>query len=276
MASSQRRGERTNAVGAISTEVIPQYSGMITLPIRPMSWYRGTQFTAVVSGSKPKQPAAARALASRLPWLTITPLGLAVDPEVYCRKASESARALTGVQFSPVPGASLSRAASQRAWPSARAGPSSTPRPGTQRECGHGDHPGVQAAVEGDDIVQAGRAQDQDPVPGTPDRGEHGRGVPGAPVEVAVRDFADLGVGSPRVVKEAVGDTFRLVSGAQAQKFGDGPRRPGHGNLSRGQKPGSLQPVPTLGSLRLLRYQSVASGPRRITSLRRRATPGAR
>ena len=26
-------------------------------------------------------------LCSRLPWVTITPLGLAVDPEVYCRNA---------------------------------------------------------------------------------------------------------------------------------------------------------------------------------------------
>ena len=38
----------------------------------------------------------ARRLPSRLPWSSITPLGRAVEPEVYCRKAIEARTALDG------------------------------------------------------------------------------------------------------------------------------------------------------------------------------------
>src|SRR3989475_8162707 len=42
----------------------------------------------------------AASLAMRLPWLTITPLGAEVEPEVYCRKAMSSAAGAWGRQAS--------------------------------------------------------------------------------------------------------------------------------------------------------------------------------
>ena len=48
-----------------------------------MSWYSGSQLThtslAVSAAASPQ----ARMLASRLPWLSATPLGSPVEPEVY-------------------------------------------------------------------------------------------------------------------------------------------------------------------------------------------------
>ncbi len=53
----------------------------------------------------------AYSLASRLPCETITPLGLLVEPEVYCRKASDSGVRVGSVQAaaSPWPGRSVAR-----------------------------------------------------------------------------------------------------------------------------------------------------------------------
>ena len=56
-------------------------------PISPMSWYSGSQDTKTSLALTPEARAIARRLASRLAWVSTTPLGLPVLPEVYCRKA---------------------------------------------------------------------------------------------------------------------------------------------------------------------------------------------
>ena len=53
------------------------------VPISPMSWYIGSQPTIVDSASAPKIVAMARSLCIRFAWLTITPLGVPVEPDVY-------------------------------------------------------------------------------------------------------------------------------------------------------------------------------------------------
>ena len=55
----------------------------------------------------------ARSLAIRLPCDTITPLGAAVEPEVYCKKAMASAAGDCGVQRSAPAAATLSTAITQ-------------------------------------------------------------------------------------------------------------------------------------------------------------------
>ena len=56
-----------------------------------MSWNGGSQLTMCWSGSSWKNWLyIAAMLWSRLPWLTITPLGRLVEPEVYWRKAMSS------------------------------------------------------------------------------------------------------------------------------------------------------------------------------------------
>ena len=55
-----------------------------------MSWCCGSQLTA--SG----RPVRAELLAMTLAWLTITPLGSLVDPDVYCRKSTGPGVSATG------------------------------------------------------------------------------------------------------------------------------------------------------------------------------------
>ncbi|MCY1560520.1 hypothetical protein D9M68_976600 [compost metagenome] len=56
-----------------------------------MSWYSGNQLTQDSPGLAAKPRLMLRSLASRLAWLTITPFGALVDPEVYCKNARVSA-----------------------------------------------------------------------------------------------------------------------------------------------------------------------------------------
>ncbi|MNQ96498.1 hypothetical protein D3C85_1121050 [compost metagenome] len=65
-----------------------------------MSWYMGSQLTNTSCGPTFRALPMARRLASRLAWLTITPLGWPVLPEVYCRKAMSSG-CRGGVMHSP-------------------------------------------------------------------------------------------------------------------------------------------------------------------------------
>src|SRR5687768_12981891 len=53
-----------------------------------MSWYRGNQPTTTECLSCWKASLISRSLCIRFPWLTMTPLGVAVEPEVYWRNAS--------------------------------------------------------------------------------------------------------------------------------------------------------------------------------------------
>ena len=68
---------------------LPAIVDRITL-IRPRSWYCGTQKTPRVSGPSPRSAAFAATSCTRFPWLMMTPLGSAVEPEVYCRNAGSS------------------------------------------------------------------------------------------------------------------------------------------------------------------------------------------
>ena len=93
MAWSQRNGRVKKYAGDISTQGTPLKIGCSNPPINPMSWYSGNQLTITSSGlrSIPKPRRINSSLATRLPWVTCTPLGNAVEPEVYCKKATSSA-----------------------------------------------------------------------------------------------------------------------------------------------------------------------------------------
>src|SRR6266540_3640121 len=60
-------------------------------PISPMSWYGGSHETPTVSWEQPNVRYAVSRLWSKFPWLTITPFGSEVDPDVYWRKARVAA-----------------------------------------------------------------------------------------------------------------------------------------------------------------------------------------
>ena len=74
----------------------------------PMSCEAGSQKTAFVSRPTSKALAIARVLASRLAWVSITPLGRLVEPEVYWIIASESGSGSPAVQQSARASVSLS------------------------------------------------------------------------------------------------------------------------------------------------------------------------
>src|SRR6516225_2066164 len=67
-------------------------------PIKPMSWYGGSQKTELHSAVHSKALRISSRLCSKLPWLSITPLGIDVEPEVYCKKARLSLEIAGGVQ----------------------------------------------------------------------------------------------------------------------------------------------------------------------------------
>src|SRR5438067_841455 len=58
--------------------------------IRPMSWYAGSHERPRLDASFLSAAWIMARLASRLACVTFTPLGRAVEPEVYCRKAMPS------------------------------------------------------------------------------------------------------------------------------------------------------------------------------------------
>ncbi len=66
-----------------------------------MSWNSGSQPAITESAELPKARRIISSLWRRLPWLTITPFGMPVEPEVYWRKARASA-----------PGAAMSQSGS--------------------------------------------------------------------------------------------------------------------------------------------------------------------
>ena len=86
MARSQLPGRDRNASGDISTVGKPRNSVAKQAPIRPMSWYSGSQLTNTSFGPALTAAPMARTLASRFACVSTTPLGLPVLPEVYCRK----------------------------------------------------------------------------------------------------------------------------------------------------------------------------------------------
>src|SRR5512146_491355 len=90
MAASQVMGLWRNVAGERETFVTPANTGTRTPPTSPMSWYMGSQNTPLSSDCIPKAWWMARMLAMRFPWLTMTPLGRLVEPEVYWSMASAS------------------------------------------------------------------------------------------------------------------------------------------------------------------------------------------
>ncbi len=56
----------------------------------PMSWKSGSQETKTGLSLCPMARAMSSRLCRRLAWLSITPFGLPVEPEVYWRKARSS------------------------------------------------------------------------------------------------------------------------------------------------------------------------------------------
>ena len=62
-----------------------------------MSWYIGSQLTAQSAGDEPTPagPLNASMFADRLRWVTTTPFGAEVEPEVNCTKAMSSADTAT-------------------------------------------------------------------------------------------------------------------------------------------------------------------------------------
>src|SRR5580700_8769743 len=63
------------------------------MPTSPMSWYIGNQLTArsEVEEPTPAGPLNASMFADRLRWVTTTPLGTDVEPDVNCTNAASSA-----------------------------------------------------------------------------------------------------------------------------------------------------------------------------------------
>lgn len=67
---------------------LPSTMGSSCPSIRPMSWWCGCQVTKSLVWSSAQLSRIMRRLAVMLAWLTLTPLGAEVEPEVYCKKAT--------------------------------------------------------------------------------------------------------------------------------------------------------------------------------------------
>jgi hypothetical protein len=91
--SSHRNGRRANATGVVRCTVMPAASGCSAAPIRPRSWNSGSQVAIDSPSADSRAPANAYVLWTRLAWLTITPLGSRVEPDVYCSRARSDGRA---------------------------------------------------------------------------------------------------------------------------------------------------------------------------------------
>ncbi len=130
MARSQRSGFCRKASGGMRTMGKPTYTGCSTQPMSPMSWYSGSQLTPTESSVLPMIRWMRDSLWSRLAWVSSTPLGSEVEPEVYWMKASESGVTSGGRHSCSTSGTSSSvathrGAASSGAW---RASPSISSR----------------------------------------------------------------------------------------------------------------------------------------------------
>ena len=87
-----------NEIGDIRCMWQPPKIAYTTKPIRPMSWYSGSQPHAVARSGSRKLFRIANSLNSSEPCVTITPFGLPVDPLVYCKNAT-SLRAIAGSTY---------------------------------------------------------------------------------------------------------------------------------------------------------------------------------
>src|SRR5689334_16853449 len=90
MAFSQRRGLCRKAAGDIRMPRKPLYRGWMMPSTRPISWKCGSHDSEMLCEECSKPLAMAAELDKTLSWPTITPLGVAVEPDVYCKYASAS------------------------------------------------------------------------------------------------------------------------------------------------------------------------------------------
>ena len=103
------------------------------VPDEPMSWKWGSHPTTVAAGSVPNERLIMASLARMLACETITPFGLPVEPDVYCRKASEAASMLGSSHPAALPRETSS--AARHGTPAAAARPASRmPRADTTAE----------------------------------------------------------------------------------------------------------------------------------------------
>ena len=103
IARSHWLGRERKASGDISTTGKPQYIVAKQPPMRPMSWYSGSQLTNTSSVVARAPLAIARTLARRFACVSTTPFGLPVLPEVYCRNAMWPLRPRTGAKSLALP-----------------------------------------------------------------------------------------------------------------------------------------------------------------------------
>ncbi len=131
--SSHSSGRRTKVMGAIRCAGNPPYSGVRMPPMRPMSWYGGSQETIAESASCSSRRWIARRLCSRLSSPTMTPLGDEVEPEVYWRNAGPC-RTGPGSRQSSAPAVSAPPPVTSQRNPPRPNAARSPGRPATKRE----------------------------------------------------------------------------------------------------------------------------------------------
>ncbi len=104
-------------MGDMKCSGTPPWSALRMHPIRPRSWWGGSQDTIAESSSCPSLRWMASRLCRMLSLLTTTPFGVEVDPEVYCRNDTES-RSVPGSSHRSASDGSSASVASQRIPPS--------------------------------------------------------------------------------------------------------------------------------------------------------------
>ena len=220
----------------------------------PMSWQAGSQKTAFVSRPTSKALLMARVLARRLAWLSMTPLGRLVEPEVYWIIASESGSGSCSVQPSAWTSVNSSVAIQRTAAVltvhclhigdggggaehQRRSGVADERVEAIERSCpgrvdGHGDTAGVERTEKGGDEFEAGRVGKHD----IPTREPHVLEVrgdgPGAPVQLRVGQRRLRRIAIEQVHESGVVGAFRGMIAQAAHdvpatrsRVGEGPRR---------------------------------------------------
>ena len=184
-------------------------------------------------------------LASRLPWLTITPFGAEVEPEVYCRKAMSPRRGWCGKTRSR-PGSSeisidrdplqpcCGNRSTQIAAGAAQhiGGGEGKPRPaigydGAARVAPalaagqhhrNRDDPGIKTAKKSDQAVYAHWKKQQRPISGRRATSESARQHGGTPVEFGEADCCHF---AAAIGQQHIGAVLRLRGGAHSKKIGE-------------------------------------------------------
>src|SRR4028118_1998481 len=91
----------TKARGGIRNPGNPVYKGWIIPSISPISWKWGSQLTETLAGVNSKACLMYSELYRMFLWLTITPFGVAVEPEVYWSQANVSSVTVEACHFLP-------------------------------------------------------------------------------------------------------------------------------------------------------------------------------